>query len=253
MCIRDRETKKKIKESFDEEKRRSSQIVEEPKKSKYMSFKLEGILESPVNLCVTYDPTKFGPFVIGRSSIPEAGLYSVCCAIQNLWLSARTEGVGLGWVSILSNEILKDALNLPEHVVPVAYLCLGYVNEFADNNSSTDILVLNTGGPPIIEFEKITKEDWDKYHNQLFVGFCTLLQKIKINDGGYVFAITSNVIKEPNSKLIISSAYRAAFSSVFKILSKEFASRGVTMINIAPGPINTDRTKELIDLSLIHI
>ena len=120
------------------------------------------------------------------------------------------------------------------------------VNEFAEKNSTTDVLVLNTGGPPIIEFEKITNEDWNKYHNQLFVGFCTLLQKIRINNGGYVFVITSNVIKEPNSKLIISSAYRAAFSSVFKILSKEFAPRDITMINIAPGPINTDRTKELV-------
>ena len=121
------------------------------------------------------------------------------------------------------------------------------VNKFAEKNNVTDILVLNTGGPPIIEFAKITNEDWNKYHNQLFVGFCTLLQKIKVNDGGYIFAITSNVIKEPNSKLIISSAYRAAFSSVFKILSKEFASRNITTINIAPGPINTDRTKELVD------
>ena len=121
------------------------------------------------------------------------------------------------------------------------------VNKFAEKNNVTDILVLNTGGPPIIEFAKITNEDWNKYHNQLFVGFCTLLQKIKVNDGGYIFAITSNVIKEPNSKLVISSAYRAAFSSVFKILSKEFASRNITMINIAPGPINTDRTKELVD------
>ena len=124
---------------------------------------------------------------------------------------------------------------------------LDSVNKFANENNSTDILVLNTGGPPIIEFQKISKEDWEKYHNQLFVGFCTLLQKIKINDGGYVFAITSNVIKEPNSKLIISSAYRAAFSSVFKILSKEFAKRDVSLVNIAPGPINTDRTKELVD------
>ena len=80
------------------------------------------------------------------------------------------------------------------------------VNKFAENNNSADVLVLNTGGPPIIEFTKISNEDWNKYHNQLFVGFCTLLQKIKINDGGYIFAITSNVIKEPNSKLIISSA-----------------------------------------------
>ncbi|MBT3591524.1 MAG: SDR family oxidoreductase [Candidatus Nitrosopelagicus sp.] len=120
------------------------------------------------------------------------------------------------------------------------------VNKFSEKNDVTDILVLNTGGPPIIEFKKITNEDWNKYHNQLFVGFCTLLQKITINDGGYVFVITSNVIKEPNAKLIISSAYRAAFSSVFKILSKEFASRDITMINIAPGPINTDRTRELV-------
>ena len=131
ILIKDKNTKSRIKKSFDEEKDRSSKLVEEPKKSKYLSFKLEGILESPVNLCVTYDPSKFGPFVIGRSSIPEAGLYSVCCAIQNLWLSARTEGVGLGWVSILSNEVLKEVLELPEHVVPVAYLCLGYVDEFA--------------------------------------------------------------------------------------------------------------------------
>ena len=121
------------------------------------------------------------------------------------------------------------------------------VNKFAEKNDVTDILVLNTGGPPIIEFGKITNEDWNKYHNQLFVGFCILLQKIKVNDGGYIFAITSNVIKEPNAKLIISSAYRAAFSSVFKILSKDFASRNISMINIAPGPINTDRTKELVD------
>ena len=121
------------------------------------------------------------------------------------------------------------------------------VNKFAEKNNVTDILVLNTGGPPIIEFGKITNEDWNKYHNQLFVGFCILLQKIKVNDGGYIFAITSNVIKEPNAKLIISSAYRAAFSSVFKILSKDFASRNISMINIAPGPINTDRTKELVD------
>jgi len=120
------------------------------------------------------------------------------------------------------------------------------VNKFAEANNSTDVLVLNTGGPPIIEFEKITNEDWNKFHNQLFVGFCTLLQKIKINDGGYIFAITSNVIKEPNSKLIISSAYRAAFSSVFKILSKEFAKRDISLINIAPGPINTDRTRQLV-------
>ena len=131
ILIKDYQTRNKIKESFEVERKRSSKLVDEPKRSKYLSFKLEGILDSPVNVCVTYDPSRFGPFVIGKSSIPDTGLYSVCCAIQNLWLAARTEGIGLGWVSILSNEILKKQLHLPEHILPIAYLCLGHVNEFA--------------------------------------------------------------------------------------------------------------------------
>jgi len=131
ILIKDYETRKKIKESFETERMSSSKLVEEPRRTKYLSFKLEGILDSPLNICVTYDPSKFGPFVIGRSGIPETGLYSVCCAVQNLWLAARSEGIGVGWVSILSNNILKKILELPEHVVPVAYLCLGYVSEFA--------------------------------------------------------------------------------------------------------------------------
>lgn len=124
---------------------------------------------------------------------------------------------------------------------------LNNVKDFVQNHAEIDVLVLNTGGPPAKEFFSITEEDWLKYHNQLFLGFCMILQKIKINDGGYVFLISSSVIKEPNEKLIISSAYRSAFASVFKILSKTFAEKNISFINIAPGPINTDRTKELID------
>ena len=118
-----------------------------------------------------------------------------------------------------------------------------FINEF----SITDILVLNTGGPPPKPFESITEEDWKKYHNQLFLGFVTILQNIKIKDGGYIFLISSNTIKEPNSKLIISAAYRTAFVEIFKVLSKEYAKRNISCINIAPGPINTDRTKELVE------
>jgi len=121
------------------------------------------------------------------------------------------------------------------------------VKEFLKINKKTDILILNTGGPKPKPFSTVTEEDWNKYHNQLFLGFCTILQNIKINDGGYIFLISSNVIKEPNSKLIISAAYRAAFSEVFKVLSKEYAQKNISCINIAPGPINTDRTQELIE------
>ena len=121
------------------------------------------------------------------------------------------------------------------------------VKKFLDIHKETDILVLNTGGPEAKEFSDVTEDDWKKYHNQLFLGFCLILQKIKINEGGYIFLISSSVIKEPIPKLIISSAYRAAFSEVFKILSKDYAQKNISCINIAPGPINTDRTKELID------
>jgi 3-oxoacyl-[acyl-carrier protein] reductase len=121
------------------------------------------------------------------------------------------------------------------------------VRNFTQDHNETDILVLNTGGPPAKEFSSVTEEEWKQYHNQLFLGFCILLQKIKINEGGYVFLITSSVIKEPNPKLVISSAYRSAFASVFKILSKSFAKNNVSFINIAPGPINTDRTREVIE------
>ena len=130
ILIKNQKTKNKIKKSFDIEHLRASEQIEGSKKSEYMSLKLEGILESPVNICITYDPTKFGPFVIGRTSIPETGIYSVCCAIQNMWLAARTEGIGLGWVSILSNEVLKKELELPEHIIPIAYVCLGHVTKF---------------------------------------------------------------------------------------------------------------------------
>ena len=124
---------------------------------------------------------------------------------------------------------------------------LNSVRKFLETHNQTDVLVLNTGGPAPKQFSTITEDDWKLYHNQLFLGFCTILQNIKINDGGYIFLISSNVIKEPNPKLIISSAYRAAFSEVFKILSKEYAGKNISCINIAPGPINTDRTKELIE------
>jgi 3-oxoacyl-[acyl-carrier protein] reductase len=120
------------------------------------------------------------------------------------------------------------------------------IDRLIKENPKTDVLVLNTGGPPAIDFFNITDDHWEKYHNQLFLGFCKVLQNIRINDGGFVFLVSSFNIKEPNPNLILSNAYRLAFVSVFKSLSKIMAERKVSFINIAPGPIKTDRLRSLV-------
>ena len=120
------------------------------------------------------------------------------------------------------------------------------VKSFISENSETDILVLNTGGPPKKDFFEVTENEWQKYHMQLFLGFTLILQNIKIRDDGYIFLISSIHIKEPKIDMLLSSAYRTAFSSVFKALSKKFSARNISCINIAPGPIKTDRLKSLV-------
>lgn len=134
ILVSDMKIREKIKRSFVEEFQKSVRMLEsdQVRRRKYTSLKLEGILESSINICITYDPERFGPFVLGRTSISETGVYSVCCAIQNLWLAARAEGLGMGWVSIVSNVKIREILEIPEHVSPVAYLCLGYVSEFEE-------------------------------------------------------------------------------------------------------------------------
>ena len=124
---------------------------------------------------------------------------------------------------------------------------LASVKKFAQTHKETDILVLNTGGPPKKEFFDVTEDEWQHFHKQLFLGFCVLLQNLKINDDGYIFLISSHVIKEPDPRLVISNVYRIAFSSVFKTLSKHYADRGISCINIAPGPIKTERLRSLVD------
>ena len=132
ILIEDREVRQKVLDSFLRERDRCADFYESPRRELFLSLKLEGILESALNLCVTCDRTRGGPHVLGRSTILETDLYSTCCAIQNLWLASRAEGIGVGWVSILDPERLATILGLPDHVVPVAYLCLGYVREFPD-------------------------------------------------------------------------------------------------------------------------
>lgn len=96
------------------------------RKADFGDLKLEGITDAPVNICVTCDPTRDAPHVLGRNTMQEMDVYSTCLAVQNLWLAARSEGVGVGWVSFLYPHELRDVLDIPHHIRPVAYLCVGY-------------------------------------------------------------------------------------------------------------------------------
>lgn len=117
---------------FDQENEKAANNYTGERQHTYRNLKLQGILESPINLCITCDRSRGGEHVLGRNSIVETDLFSTCLAVQNLWLAARAEGIGVGWVSILDQQQLANTLNLPKHVYPLAYLCLGYVSEFLD-------------------------------------------------------------------------------------------------------------------------
>lgn len=132
IVVRDLGVRKEIHEAFRQANEEAAQMFPEGKSAVYRTLKLEGILESPLNLCITCDRTRFGPVVIGRTAQQEMDLYSSICAVQNLWLAARAEGLGVGWVSIIHKKDLKRILKLPPEIVPVAYLCMGYVTHFPE-------------------------------------------------------------------------------------------------------------------------
>jgi 5,6-dimethylbenzimidazole synthase len=176
ILIKDTDTRRMVKESFERERDRSIAMLKEDKErqERYVKLKLEGIIESALNVCVTYDPTRFGPFVLGRTSIEDTGVYSVCCAIQNLWLAARAEGVGVGWVSILSNGDLQKALDIPDHVKPVAYLCLGYVDEFAPRPD-----LERAGWLPRMDLAQVVcYEKWGIHDSSAWQGLCDAVGRI---------------------------------------------------------------------------
>jgi len=95
-------------------------------------IKIEGVLESSLGVVVCYDPERGSPAVLGRHAIADAGLYSVCLAIENLWLAATAEGLGVGWVSFYREDFLRRLLGVPAGIRPVAWLCLGGVRDLPD-------------------------------------------------------------------------------------------------------------------------
>jgi 5,6-dimethylbenzimidazole synthase len=127
VVITNMDMRRAIRASFDEANASALGVFTEREKE-YSALKLEGILEAPLNVAVFYRPST-GP-VLGQTAMPEVGLYSVVCAVQNMWLMARALNVGLGWVSILDPEKVKTIVGAPASSKLVAYLCIGYTDGF---------------------------------------------------------------------------------------------------------------------------
>lgn len=130
IAVRDQAVKQKVCDAFATANEEAAAMFEDERARRYRTMKLQGIVEAPVGICVTCDRSRTGPVVLGRTHQAEMDLYSAVCAVQNLWLAARAEEVGLDWVSILHYDDLREALGIPSAIQPIAYLCLGYVSHF---------------------------------------------------------------------------------------------------------------------------
>jgi 5,6-dimethylbenzimidazole synthase len=129
LLVRDAATRTAFRDHVQREREVFASQLQGAQASMFARIKIEGILESSLGVVVTYDPQRGCPAVLGRHAIADAGLYSVCLAIQNLWLSATAEGLGVGWVSFYREGFLRDLLGIPAPLRPVAWLCLGPVTE----------------------------------------------------------------------------------------------------------------------------
>ena len=130
IVVKSPSVKERVYQGFHDASAEAERLFEPERAEKYRSLKLEGIREAPMGVSITCDRSRGGPVVLGRTHQPEMDLYSAVCAVQNFWLAARAEGLGVGWMSIIDPQRLRDILGIPCEIVPIAYLCVGYVSSF---------------------------------------------------------------------------------------------------------------------------
>lgn len=128
LLIRDRATRARVHEAFQRGAAAEALAFDETRRAHYRSLKLEGILKAPLNICVTCDGARYGATGLGRTQQGDTDILSTACAVQNLWLAARVEGVGVGWVSIMREADLRAILKIPDTIRIVAYLCVGFID-----------------------------------------------------------------------------------------------------------------------------
>ncbi|SEB78468.1 cob(II)yrinic acid a,c-diamide reductase [Nocardioides exalbidus] len=132
VLVKDETTRNEFAEHVETERKVFADQLDGERRATFEKIKVEGIRESGLGVVVTYSPGRGGQHVLGRHAIADAGLYSTCLAIQNLWLAATAEGLGVGWVSFYREEFLADLVGLPDGVRPVAWLCLGPVTRLQE-------------------------------------------------------------------------------------------------------------------------
>lgn len=127
--IRDTARREELRNAFEKANAEAETMFPEEQRTLYRSLKLEGLRKAPLAICVTCDTTRGGSVVLGRTHNPRMDVYSTVCAVQNFWLAARAEGVGVGWVSIFHDADVRAILGIPAHVEIVALLCVGFVDQ----------------------------------------------------------------------------------------------------------------------------
>ncbi|MCT9078113.1 nicotinate-nucleotide--dimethylbenzimidazole phosphoribosyltransferase, partial [Streptomyces fulvoviolaceus] len=132
VVIRSAETRSGMHELAMRQRDAYAKSLPKGRAKQFKELKIEAILDTPVNIVVTADPTRGGRHTLGRHTQPQMAPYSAALAVENLWLAARAEGLGVGWVSFFDEREMVRALGLPEHLEVIAYLCVGYVDEFPD-------------------------------------------------------------------------------------------------------------------------
>ena len=128
--ITDSLLRKKIHALVDAERRRTAEALGE-REDEFLALKVEGILDCAELLVVALGENR-AAHVFGRRTMPYMDLASAACAVQNVWLAARAEGLGVGWVSIFEPAELGALLGMPGDAEPIAILCIGEVPEFPD-------------------------------------------------------------------------------------------------------------------------
>jgi 5,6-dimethylbenzimidazole synthase len=132
VLVRDPGTRARFQEHVATERATFAASLPEDRSKVFTPIKVEGIREATLGVVVTHDPDRGGPQVLGRHAIDDAGLYSTCLAIQNLWLAATAEGIGVGWVSFYREEFLQELLGIPSRIRPIAWLCVGPVTHLEE-------------------------------------------------------------------------------------------------------------------------